>query len=336
MSNIQVFNPGANVPAFARQGLSETAKALAGGGGGGKRISIKGGVFRLLVDGKEVTAIDERFLDVVIIKAAPKISRVFYTGQYDDTNPTPPDCWSQDGDVPSPDAENPQASRCAECPQNIAGSGQGQSRACRHQQRLAVVLANDVEGDVMQLTLPATSIFGKAEGDNRPLQEYARWLVAQEVNPEAVVTRLRFDTSVQQPKLFFKAVRWLTEEEYEAVQAAAESPDAKRAITMALAKMDNVTGKPADEVAALPGKPPAKAASKPVAVSEPEDEEEAPPPPPKARSKATKAASKPAAAPAEDDAGEPEVRPAKTAKTAKPAVEQPSSLTSMIDEWDDE
>ena len=74
MSNVAVFNPS-QVPAFAKKRgqLSAVAKALAGGvGGGGKRISIKGGVFRLVAGGKEVAAIEERYLDVVIVNAAPK------------------------------------------------------------------------------------------------------------------------------------------------------------------------------------------------------------------------------------------------------------------------
>jgi len=64
MSNVALFNP-AQAPAFAknRGELSALAKSLAGGAGGnsfGKRISIKGGVFRLLASGKEIAAIDER------------------------------------------------------------------------------------------------------------------------------------------------------------------------------------------------------------------------------------------------------------------------------------
>ena len=83
MSNIALFS-GGNLPAFAQnRELSETAKSLAGGAGGsGKRISIKGGVFRLLSGGKEVAQIEDRHLDVVIVKAAPKVSRVFYAKQY--------------------------------------------------------------------------------------------------------------------------------------------------------------------------------------------------------------------------------------------------------------
>lgn len=62
---------GSTLPAFAQnRELSETAKALAGSGAGSDRISIKGGVFRLVVGGKEVAQIEARYMDVVIVKAA--------------------------------------------------------------------------------------------------------------------------------------------------------------------------------------------------------------------------------------------------------------------------
>lgn len=327
MSNIALFNPG-QVPAFARKGeLSEMAKALAGGGGGGgMRISIKGGVFRLINNGKEVTAIDDRHLDVVLVKAAPKVARVFYAKAYDSESVSGPDCWSPDGDKPSPDSANKQASRCSECPKNIAGSGQGQSRACRYQQRLAVVLENDMGGNVMQLALPATSIFGKADGDNRPLQEYARWLVAQNINPETVVTRLRFDTKSESPKLFFKAQRWLTDGEYATIEEQAASDDAVKAVTMTVAKMDNAVSAPA----ALEGKPPAKAKPAPAPVVEEDEEEEA------ARAAVAKPPKKPkftAAPVVEEEPEEPVVR---KEEPKKPAAPSKGALADMVSDWDDE
>jgi hypothetical protein len=115
MSNVVAFNPS-QVPAFAKKGeLSAVAKALAGGGGGqtGKRISIKGGVFRLISEGKEVAAIEERYLDVVIVNAAPKIGRIFYDGAFDPENPAPPRCWSADGEKPDAKVDNPPAQTCA-------------------------------------------------------------------------------------------------------------------------------------------------------------------------------------------------------------------------------
>jgi hypothetical protein len=251
MGDLASFNPN-QTPAFARKGeLSALTKSLTGGTGGGstKRISIKGGVFRLMADGKEITSIDDRHLDVVIVNAAPKISRTFYAGQYVEGETKGPDCWSADGDKPDASIEEPQGNDCASCPMNVKGSGQGDSKACRFSQRLAVVLANDVQGDVMQLTLAATSIFGKEEGDKRPLQAYARYLAAQNINPETLVTRLRFDTKAAVPKLFFQPVRWLEDDEYEVAVKKGESVEAKMAVTMSVAK-------PAEKAPQLEGKKP--------------------------------------------------------------------------------
>ena len=321
MSNIALFS-GSAVPAFAKKGeLSALAKSLTGGagGGGGKRISIKGGVFRLMVDGKEVAAIDERFLDVVVVNAAPKIGRTFYMKAYDSDAPAGPDCWSADGEKPDASSANAQATNCASCPQNVKGSGQGESRACRYSQRLAVVLANDVDGDVMQLQLPATSIFGKEEGENRPLQAYARYLAAQGVSPETLVTRMKFDTKSEAPKLHFKPMRWLTEDEYASAVEQGKTEDAKRAITMSVAQTDKVAPMQ------LEGKPPAKAAA-PAPAPAPAEDDEPPAPAPK-RGRPPKAK---AEEPAEEEV-EPTVR-----KEEKAAPAAKSSLAKLAADWDDE
>jgi hypothetical protein len=312
MTNVTLFNP-ANVPAFARNNeLSDTAKALTGGmGTPTKRLSIKGGVFRLLANGKEIGAIDERHLDVVIVKAAPKISRVFYMSKYDGEKVAPPDCWSNDGERPDSSAENKQSLTCGDCKQNQAGSGNGNSRACRYQQRLAVVLANNPEGDVLQVTLPATSIFGKEDADKRPLQAYARYLAMQNppINPEQIVTRMRFDTTAESPKLFFQPMRWLTDDEYAVVQKQATTTEANRAVVMTVAQADGVA-KPL----ALAGKPAA-------AISE--DDTAAKPKAKKAKAEAV-----------EDDESEPEVR--KTAAKPSAVPEKKGKLADIVADWDDE
>jgi len=322
MTNIALFNPS-NVPAFARNNeLSDTAKALTGGGvNSTKRVSIKGGVFRLLAGGKEIASIDDRFLDVIIVKAAPKVSRIFYAKTYDGDNVTGPDCSSSDGERPDAHIKTPQHSACHNCPQNIAGSGQGNSRACRFQQRLAVVLENNPEGDVLQLTLPATSVFGKEDGDKRPLQAYARYLALQNppINPEQIVTRMKFDTKAEAPKLHFAPVRWLTEDEYAIVKSQGETEEAKRAVQQTVAQADGVKAAPAP--LAIPGKRP-----EPV---EAEEEDEAPAPAPKAAKPKAKAAP----VEAEDDA-EPEVRKEAAKPSAVPAKK--GKLADIVSDWDDE
>lgn len=269
-TEIATFNAG-QVPAHLKKNeLSALAKSLVGNTGStGKRISVKGGVFRLYVDGKEVTAIEDRHLDVVIVNAAPKISRTFYAGVYDENAAgKAPDCWSADGDKPDITAKEKQAPTCATCPQNIRGSGQGDSRACRFSQRVAVVLANDMGGDVMQLSLAATSIFGKAEGEKRPLQAYARWLAEQGIDPGTLVTQLRFDTSVATPKLLFKAMRWLTDDEYAVCRKQGTSDDALKAVTMSVSQMDGAKAAAAETPLAMEGKAPGS--------EEPEQENAAP------------------------------------------------------------
>ena len=321
MTNIALFNPS-NAPSFARNHeLSETAKALTGGGVGNssQRISIKGGVFRLLAGGKEIASIDERFLDVIIVKAAPKVSRIFYAKSYDGDNITGPDCWSNDGERPDASAENKQATSCMTCPQNIAGSGQGNSRACRYQQRLAVVLENNIEGDVLQLTLPATSVFGKEDGDKRPLQAFARNLALQNppISPEMIVTRMKFDTKAEAPKLHFAPSRWLTDEEYAIVKTQGDSDEAKRAVVMTVAAADGV--KPTPKLA-IEGKRP---------MGELTKEEDAPAYEPIAAK--AKAKAKPAEV--EEDA-EPEVRKEASKPSAVPAKK--GKLADIVSDWDDE
>jgi hypothetical protein len=299
MSNVTVFNPS-KVPTFAKsRGLSTIAKSLTGGAGaGGKNISIKGGVFRLISDGKEIASIDDRHLDVVVVAAAPKVGRTFYMGKYEEGKTTAPNCWSADGDKPDASIETPQHSNCADCPQNIQGSGEGNSRACRFSQRIAVVLANDVEGDPLSLSLPATSIFGKEVNGDMPLQAYARWLAAQNINPEEVVTRLRFDTKAAVPKLFFKTMRWLTDEEFASVTTHMEAPATQKLVTMSFSASTQTTAPAAPEIE---GSRP-KAASKKKAVEV-----------------------------VEDDSDEPEVR-----KESAPtnAVPKKSGIAATVDAWD--
>jgi hypothetical protein len=297
--------------------------ALAGNvnaGSGMKRVSIKGGVFRLLASGKEIASIEDRHLDVIIVKAAPKVSRIFYAGGYDkDAAAAAPDCTSADGEKPDAGVKNKQSSSCTTCPQNIAGSGNGQSRACRYQQRLAVVLANNPDGDVLQVTLPATSIFGKEDGDKRPLQAYARYMAAQTppVNLDAIVTRMKFDTKAESPKLFFSPMRWLTDDEYESAVEQSKSKDAEKAVAVTPAAADGVV---APAPLAIEGK-------RPMGAMLDEDEAEA-----MAEVKAAKP--KKAKAVEVEAEEEPEVRKAAAKVESVPAKK--NKLADIVADWDDE
>lgn len=241
MSNeLAVF--GSKLPAHLQNAeLDETTKALAGNQSFGRRISIKGSVFRMIVDGKQVAENEDRAMNIVVVAAAPTINRQFYKDEFSEDKVVSPTCWSADGRTPSKDSEEVQSTSCDTCPQNVAGSGKGESRACRYQQRLAVVLENDLGGNVYQLALPATSIFGKGEPNNvkMPLQAYARYLAEQRSPITAVLTEMRFDTKSSTPKLTFKPIRHLTAEEYAISKEQGASQDAADAVTLTVFKVDN-------------------------------------------------------------------------------------------------
>ena len=307
MSNaLALFKNG--LPSFL-QGveLDETTKALAGGVGGGKRISIKGSVFRMISGGEEVATNEDRAMNIIIVKASPTVGRVFYKGQYKEGENASPVCWSADGVKPAAEAPKKQSDKCAGCPMDVKGSGQGDSKACRYQQKLAAVLDGDVEGDVYEIALPATSIFGKADGDKMPLKAYAQFLASHNVPVTAVVTEMRFDTKSPTPKLHFKPVRTLTNDEWEVCREKAESIEATEAVKVTF------TVKEDTDATAAPEAPKPKAAKPkpaPLPVAEPEEEEA-------------------------DEPEEPVKAPSKKAKTPAPA-DDADDMAALLDEWADD
>lgn len=240
MSEVTIFRDKTSALPVVQTGqLDEMTKNLMGGGSNNKRISIRGNIFRMVVDGKEVAKNEDRAMDVVLVAAAPKTSRQYYQGAYQEGNITLPDCWSNDGDKPDARSANPQSSACVTCPMNIAGSGQGTSKACRYNHRLAVLLANDIETSaVYQLVLPSQSIFGKGESGKMPLMQYAKFLGGNGMTMNSVVTEMRFDTSSATPKLTFRAARPLSQEEFSIAVEKGNSADALAAISFNPAQVD--------------------------------------------------------------------------------------------------
>jgi hypothetical protein len=251
-----------NLPDYLKEvGLDDMTKALAGNTGM-KRISIRGGVFRMMVSGEEIAKNENRAMNIVIVNGATKVSRSFYAGKYVPGETSHPDCWSNDGEKPDASIEYPQNSTCDGCEQNIKGSGQGDSRACRYQQRLAVLLADDIEGDVFQLVLPAKSIFGRGDTDKMPFQQYAKYVGAQGKSIGTLVTEMRMDSDSDTPKLTFKPVRFLSREEWLVAKDKSNSPAAKSAVIQTPAQTDGVKKKPIAAPAPAPEPEPVKRTAK--------------------------------------------------------------------------
>ena len=222
-------------------GLDEDTLAVAGGNRqGNKRISIKGGVFRKYAGGKEIGAIEDRFMNVIIVKMAHKASRMFYDKGYKEGEKVSPACWSTNSETPDEGVKNPPASSCNGCPNSVKGSGDnGLGAKCRLSWRTAVVLPNDPAGDVMQLVLPATSSFGKEDNGRWPFRPYVQHLASHNVSAGRVITKMAFDTKSPTPKVLFAPVGAVPDEDLETIALQARSPAAEAAVKLNVFQMDS-------------------------------------------------------------------------------------------------
>jgi hypothetical protein len=258
-TDMTMFKANSLVSSDLFKKLMDVNKTLAGGGGGtSRRISIKGGRFREMVNGEQVRVNSSGSLNIVLLSSS-KIGRTYFEGAYDPENPSAPTCWSPDSEKPDAavPAENRKAAACRDCPMNIKGSGQGDSRACRFNVRLAVAIEGSYD-KVYQIQLPATSLFGDAKDGKMGMQAYAKFMTANETPMIAVITQMYFDENSETPKLYFRPLRPLNEEELNAVLKLADHEDVEKAITLTVYQKDkDGEKKPAPKAAAKVEKKPA-------------------------------------------------------------------------------
>ena len=230
-----------NSGALVQSGLDEDTLAVAGGGGNQtKRISIKGGVFRKMSGGKEISAVEDRHMNVIIVKMAHHASRTFYAQGYKDGEKISPACWSNDGQVPDIEVKHPQSKTCSTCQFSAKNSGaNGTGTACRLSWRVAVVLPNDPSGDVMQLVLPATSCFGKEDNGRWPFRPYIQKLADNNVSASRLVTRMAFDTKSPTPKLLFSPVSAIDGGDLDVLLRQSKSSSAEAAIKLTVYQVDS-------------------------------------------------------------------------------------------------
>lgn len=295
------------IPDYLKHGGADDLTKSLAGGSSTHSISIKGGVFRMVVGSEEVARNENRSMDIIIANASQTVHRMYYNEEYEEGKVISPVCYSSNGQTPDPKSKAQQAPSCNGCPQNVAGSGQGDSRACRFSRKLAVLLPHDVDGPAYRLTLPAKSIFGKAVGDKMPLEAYAKFLAGHGLKVSAVVTEMRFDTTQAVPVLTFRAKRPLTAEEYGTVQARQQDPEMADLVALTFAE-------PKEDVAPAPVAAPAPA---PVAA-------------PVTRKPRAAAPAPAPVAPAPAVADELVDEPAPVVRAAKPAPAAPAATNQAV------
>ncbi len=228
----------ANNPALIQTGLDEDTMAVAGSGANQtKRLSIKGGVFRKMVGGKEVGAIEDRHMNIIFVKMAHSASRQCYEGTYEEGKTVSPICWSNDSIKPDSDVEHPCAPTCDVCPNSAKGSNDsGVGTKCKLSWRTAVVLPQDPAGDVLEFVIPAASAFGKEENGRWPFKSYVGMLASNNIAAGRVITKVQFDTKVQYPKVLFSPIGAVDTNDYQTIADQGKSYAAEAAIKLSVYK----------------------------------------------------------------------------------------------------
>ena len=308
MSNISIFKNQSG-ESSGRRPLSDLAKSV-GVKTTSRRIQTNtNGTFRKVINGEQIGKAIRGEFNAIIVAMLQKVSRTFYAGTYDpNVKATLPDCWSNNGDRPEEKSANPQSASCATCKQNIEGSGDnGKSKACRFQRRIALLLEGDASGDVYQFNVPAKSLFGKGTGNVHPYESYIKYLSANDISPDYVVTNISYNLDASTMALQFMPSREITDDEYALVAAAQSRPETKRLVQLTVGEVDGAKPRAEASASVFQARPQALPQTGMVDYAEIDDEEETPP---------TKRAS--------------------TKKEEPSAPNAPSDLAAIMDAWGSE
>lgn len=245
MSEVIKFKQAGAVVNTSGRELSPLAKSMSSVMTSRRLQTNTNGTFKRIVNGEQVGDAVRGSVDVIIINALPKVSRIFYKNKYDpDAVATLPDCWSNLGDKPEAASANPQSSNCLDCNQNVKGSGGGDRRACRFQRRIAVLLEGDTSGDIYQFNIPSKSLFGKGVGNVHPFESYVKYLSNNHMSIDAVVTNVSYDLNADTMELQFAPLREVSDDEYSMVRAAQTKPESSSYTKLTVAAVDGVTKQP--------------------------------------------------------------------------------------------
>lgn len=226
--NIIPFDSSSNLPAYLTNGSAdldinkEVVRVAAF-----PVMSIKGMKFTVVKDGvrKVLTKPDDdeevaQNIGVVLTRVNLK-AKTFYAAKYSegDSDGARPTCYSYDGEVPSPNSQEPQAKKCAICPHNQWGArmgenGEAKGKACSDNARIALA-APDALDNPMLLRVPPASLKG--------LKEMLKIVASRKVPYNAVIAKVGFDREAPSPKLTFKAIGLLSDSDYGAVKAQYDS-----------------------------------------------------------------------------------------------------------------
>jgi hypothetical protein len=199
--------PSRDVAADARAGLGSSLPP---------HISLLGGRFALVDAGGERYPWPKTHIDVVIFDANKHKSKRYYPDGYDADNTSPPVCFSDNGEAPSANAQDPQARTCHECPKAAWNSAVSKMTgkgipACQDRKKFAVYVVDDKADMAYLLDIPPTSL--------KASKTYSDMVCSMSVPGGArsadlpdVITRISFsDQAGEQFQLKFETVAWIND-----------------------------------------------------------------------------------------------------------------------------
>ena len=193
-------------------------------------LGFKGKVWSVRFGGKDTQLMREdgdgpkNSLELVLVKASPLISKIYYQGGYVDGSNEKPDCWSGDGIKPDASVQNKVNATCADCPMNAWGSrisdAGKEGKQCADSRRVAVVPAGDFENELgggpMLLRVPAASL--------KPVKAYGDLLKSYGYPYFSAVTKISFDPLEAYPKFVLEALRPLSAEDQARIEKLRNDP----------------------------------------------------------------------------------------------------------------
>jgi hypothetical protein len=195
-------------------------------------IRIKNGKFQLVDGAGEATPVKAKdlkegeFLDIVVLRAKPGMSKVWYAKAYDPSaEASAPDCSSSDGIKPNSDSPSPQCETCAGCDQNAWGSGRNQQgqptkgKACSDNKILAVLY----KVGVYQIKIPPASLKNWAV--------FVKNLSSRDCPLGAVIVHVGFDEESDFSILTFGVGGFVPEQAIPKLMKYVTSPEVNEIIT---------------------------------------------------------------------------------------------------------
>ena len=141
-----IVNASPMAPVSSRFAAVPQENDLAGGiTGGYGLVTYKGKVWTLKYQGQEMVLMrpdgdgPRNSIELVILKANPHLSKIWYENGYVEGSNAAPDCSAANGLKPDAGVPKPQHTVCATCPKNQWGSDPrgGKGKACGDSRRLA-------------------------------------------------------------------------------------------------------------------------------------------------------------------------------------------------------